>query len=676
MATYTEDDLKAAATFAQTNTQIRFLQKMYDKQPHIVSWLKYNIRDATDKDYYIPYTLKGSAKVITIEMTKESCELLSCNPVKEKDVCNPLDQKASYYYVGDDSYDIQCQPACFNTTTKPTYNEDGTRGVDTPMLNWFNNKCRIVNSSVVSYLEKTYYRDTTHYKLRVNDMPTGFSRTPYYENAFGSGFTYKTNETYCKYYDRTLKSDGSCEMTTFEYFVDAIIGQTLINSVKSGIRMLTNNGIPFELPKNLPKFPAIKDIHTVDGWKKNINKNFIKPELIDTTPKIPQQQQSRSKRNIITEEEETIHDIRRNAEKNNTNYSNLMKQALNIETHEVKIRSKRSTSTTDDGELPNEEDLNKKEEEAKNKLLEMLLKIYKGLLSTDFLKQAAIDIVASKLLDKLKKQSLKLVEKLLKFLSSNLGKFVLSISEKVFLFGLRNTITHMVVSMAFRLVAKVAIALAKILAAAASVIGWILIGTMLLDLMFSLWDPFGYQNLFPPNAPHVIMQNGELAFRSALSTAECNYEFENLASTILTDDEILEIQIESFLDTIIYLDALVINSEGSRIDKGDEFPVNQLNSNDILDTSTRAHAKQFRMDNDTYDTYNHAFLNRVKLNNYLNKFSLFMIGLSGSFYLLQLPLLCIFCIIIAVILLAISRLELQDSLLVDLINNYIDTKWY
>lgn len=62
------------------------------------------------------------------------------------------------YYVGDDGFNVQCQPACFNTSYKSTYNTDGVRSVDTPQLTWYNNSCLIVNDTITIYLEKPYFR--------------------------------------------------------------------------------------------------------------------------------------------------------------------------------------------------------------------------------------------------------------------------------------------------------------------------------------------------------------------------------------------------------------------------------------------------------------------------------------------------------------------------------------
>lgn len=282
----TQKDIDNSGKFAEANNKIRLLRAVHKKVPHLASHLKYTVRAATDDDYYVPQALQASSKVVEVEITEKLCKLLSCNPATEKDMCTP-EMKASYYYVGDDGWDIQCQPACFNTAAKQTFDDDtGLRSPDTPMLNFHDGKCRLVNSTMISYLEKTYYRSSTHYENRLNDMPTGFSRYVDTENPYGSGWQYKTNPTYCRYYDRHYESDGSCEMTFWEKVLDSFIGMSLINTVRSSIRMITNDGKPFDLPTDLPSLPAEipAEFASVEQWRSNVDESFVVPDLIDTTP--------------------------------------------------------------------------------------------------------------------------------------------------------------------------------------------------------------------------------------------------------------------------------------------------------------------------------------------------------------------------------------------------------
>lgn len=691
MASYTDVDIAASGRFAEANNTIRIIQRLAQKAPHLASWLSFEIRDATHDDYYIPATLEHAAKIITVNITEELCERLSCNPMKERDNCKP-NETASYYYVGDDSYDIQCQPACYHSATKISYNEDGSRAADVPQLNWNKNECKIVNSSVTSWLEKTFYRSATKYELRVNDMPTGFSRIES-ANPYGAGYTYKTNKAYCKYYDRTLQADGSCQMTLLEKLLDAVIGQTLINSIKSGVRMLTNNGVPFEIPTDLPELPTELNVkYTLDGWKNNIDPAFIIPNVIDTAPKLPTTRSATYFRSNVSDTVDaptSIHDARRKAElESMDNISNFMRTSfgLDLDKSDEKIygldengdilqpmgsspsRAKRSVDSTDG--LAAEEPETEEKKHWTETMSALFISLMRMFTHGDTYVYFGTDIVAQMALKKIKTLALKIVEKMSAFLAKGLLDITGSIGSKVLLVGIKSMTVKLVTGMALRVGAKIAVMLAKILGAAASVIGWILVGTMLLDMLFSFWDPFGYNNLFPPEIPGDLMDSGELALRQALSEPTANYKFENLAALILSEDELLEIQLESLIDRLIYLDSLVVNSEGSRIDKGREVNVNTGSTFELDAVKNQANTERVRFNVENFEIYNDRFMTRVEANKYLNYIALTSVIFGGIFIATKLPILCLVAMIIGAIALALARFELQDDILIDMMDKY------
>lgn len=715
MATFTNDDIEASNKFADSNLKIRILRRVFEKAPHLASWAKVSIRDATHDDYYIPSTLAHASKVVTVEIGEELCKLLSCNPMKEKGPCD-INEEASYYYVGDSDYDVQCQPSCFHTATKISYSEQGSRRADVPMLNWHQDKCRIVNSSMVMWLEKTFYRSDTKYEIRVNDMPTGFTRIKS-NNPYGAGFTYRTNETYCKYYDRTLMSDGSCDMTVWEKLLDAVVGQTLINSLKSGIRMITNNNIPFELPQNLPKLPdKLEKKYTLAGWKNNINNEFKLPDLIDTKPRAPTASafvqssttNKRQKRNAnnykdddddddddaaaiyhVCKEKNDLIAARRRAELDDPNMSNFMRihMGLDIIKDESKVvglnvngeivapmerpvshRTKRDTIDASDNPPPDSE--NEESKHWTEKMKDVFATILRMFTEPETYAQIGIDYISNETIKEIKTLSIKIVEKMSTYLAKGLFEISGSIGQKVLLSGIKGLALKAATGMVLRVGSKIAIVLAKMLGACASIIGWILLGTMLLDLLFSFWDPFGYNNLYPPEIPNVMMENGEIALRRAFASATADYSFDRFASIVLSEDELIQLQVESLVDRIIYLDALVVNSEGARIDKGPEFNVSVGTKNDMNFAQQQGLAERVKWDPVVFKDYNRKFMHRVDLNKYMNYAAAISILMSGIFILTRVPLLCVVFIVFAIIVLAMARLCLQNDLLVDVMLKY------
>lgn len=278
---YTDVDKENAVKYAAAKEKLRLVTAIYKKAPHLASHLNIKLRDATNSDFIVLPELAKISKVVEVEITENLCTYLSCNPSKEKEPCL-FNDVASYYYLGDNDFDLQCQPACFNL--KP----DLKNKIQSPQLTYTNNECRIVPPGLTQFLEKPYYRSSVIYERRVNDMPTGYSRYNRNEsNNPGSNFGYKQNKTYCNYFDLDFLSNGECGLPAWGVAVEYSFGWRLINAIRSEKRIVFNNNIPFNLPEDLPKKPTeIPKKFTVEGWRKNINPTFEIPEIPELTKNI------------------------------------------------------------------------------------------------------------------------------------------------------------------------------------------------------------------------------------------------------------------------------------------------------------------------------------------------------------------------------------------------------
>ncbi|ATZ81555.1 P74 [Drosophila innubila nudivirus] len=689
MATFTAEDIKNSQKFSQSNYMIRLIKRMHETHPHLASWLKYNIRDATINDYYVPATLTHACKVVEIDIPENLCKLLSCNAMKEKSECTP-DEPASYYYVGDDGYDVQCQPSCYNTIIDTSRYKDGKKTQNTPTLMWnpVQSVCRQIDTLTMRWLEKPFYRSDTKYELRLNDMPTGFSRITDNENPFGPGVTYALNKSYCKYYDRTLTDEGSCDFTKWESVLDLAVGMNAINTAKSGIRWLTSEGIPFTLPENLPKLPTeLAKEHTVDGWKSNINKDFIIPDLIDTSPRLPDQKNSNPNKMS-----QNLNNMRQHAEIHNSsdlsNFTRLRmglnskptdfsKTSSDISMDSLKFKSQRHSRKKrdiNDGNLDDGDDDHNGPTE-RPEWLEIVSKVLKvickSVIDERFWKTVIVNEAIDGILSIIKKECAKIVERMTVILGQNILKLTGSIGERVFAAGIQGLVLRVASETALRVAAKSVIALAKILSATASVVGWVLIGAMFIDLVFTFWDPFGYQNLVPKEFPKEFARQGELALRQALSKPDVTYTFEQLASLVFDSKDLMIIQLESLTDSLIYLDSLVVNSEGSRIDKGKEITI-QGNGDidDYTKVANESMTERIKFNPKTFYDYNKKFMVRIELNTYINYTSAIAILASGIFLLIKFNVICMILIFIAIIILAIGRMCLQIDSIVDILLKY------
>lgn len=588
---------------------------MYEKAPHITSHLQIILRSATDEDYYIPAALIDSCKVIDVKITKNLCELINCTSTKEHGLCTPLDQ-TSYYYLGDNEFDLQCQPACFNLIDKKNHPKETEVKPDMFGVNYFEDNCMIL-PPITTYLEKPEIRSDTYYEHRLNDMPTGFSRE--YDEKSDVGFKYTMNETYCNYFDEILLDTGNCGQK-WNAIISDYLGLSFVKQINSAIKVVFTNK-PFDVPSNLPPKPTnIPEKFTLQGWKKNIDSSFQIPDLINTNPK---------KITNITHFRHKFEHAYQNAPKSDSSkveidwvdkLTNLFQDSLN--------------------------DVN---------FLEKMILILEG--------QHLTDVTLSAI----KSFCLQYIEKLGPILGKELLLLTEEIGSKILSESLSVVCINTAIKFSLSMVTKSAIFLAKFTVAAASVVGWVLFIGIFIDMIFQFWDPFGYKNMLPSESLEMLMKNGELALRNQLDTDIPNFTFEMLYMKILTPDEILQININSFKEVTIYLNALVVNSDGNFIDRGEIITING-NENDLNKALIRNNAKKVRFNLKNYNQYNENFLKQAKLNNNLINLSLASGFISILLYILQINILAFIFIIITIFIFILARIDLYSCNIIKALN--------
>lgn len=813
MASYTEEDLRASELFSRTNFVIRAMHAMYEKAPHLTSHLRWQF-DPEPVPYFVPDQLAHCAKTIRVAIPKRLCEKISCNPMKERDPCTDT-EPASYYYVGDRSFDVQCQPACFNTSATPARDEHNKRIPDMPMLVWnaMQRKCRYVNTGIISYLEKPAVRSETRYELRINDMPTGFSRYERGGNPEGSGWTYRYNKSYCGYYDLEFRGVeqkvefdseghvkppadedgndaagfdqwkaptdygdkaripplGDCKMSVFDTITDAIIGRSVINAVSGAFKYATGRALLPE-PTGLPRKPELKAVHTVDGWRKDVNESFVLPQLllfegshIGETDDAPGGR--RRKRSVVPPPVGTHHRTdahrRRAALTNSLHeyaaggagwYSGFARHQLGLPpvdangdetiatqddtaavTHgdeaagadyggddtdadtddgsdeinpfvvplvEETVRPRRRTKRSVRVDVLGKADLVGDAAEAIAGVPEKLMHLVDsgemrefvlnfpeklrafavmmgGMMrdmilsfgNPDTLTSMGISTLAEQTIAQLRRIGLQSIERLVAFLAqSGALKITGSIGSHTLMMSVRS-LSKTIISMGLKMAARGALMLAKLLVAATSVVGWILVCTMLLDLLFQWWDPLGYKNQLPPELPRDMMESGEQVLRHELGLLNPDYEFEHLMGVVLGPDAVMKIHLESLYDRLVYLEYLgPVNSEGSLIDRGVEVTVpTEMTPLDLALIQGVGIAQGVKFDAGVFADDEWRFRQRVRLNALLVT-GAYGAGLGAAFlYVIGQALVGTVLALAAVIALAAAQLSLLDESLVNVL---------
>lgn len=670
--TYTAQDIANADKFAEYNLRVRMLSKMYERAPHLLSWIKVSWRPATDDDFYVPESLKNSARVLKVEYTDTFCRMINCQNMKEQDSCVP-NELPSWYRVGDDAWDVQCQAACFNTARKVTYDAKGKRAPDVPWVNFHNGECRIVNPSATA-MEKTFYRAEEKFELRVNDMPTGFSRIKNPE-PHSCGYTYRNNPTYCSYFDMhwTPKTE-ECSQTGLEYVVDSVLGMALINNIRSVIRSTTNSGKPFDPPTGLPGPPQLNppEMYTLRGWRKNINTDFRLPELVDPFP------------TESTSDGEMNTRSKRSASETVSKDSEVFRKSQARRETERRIAAEKFAAvegdTDDEYEDRDDEHTGRKKrrkrdivkiiQSVKLNLDEVVQQIitaaYNSIHDPNTLASLGINFVTDTLIYKIRKTALTVAQKMTMYLGQGALRFAGGrLGLRVITGSVRSLGVRVISTFAVRVGAKAVLALAKLLVAAASVVGWILVVGGLIDLALGFWDPFNYKKMLPATWPKDAMNAYELALSLQYGKPDPSYGVDELAVVLLSEEEQWDLQMSSIFDRAAYLNSLVVNSEGSVIDKGQLVDTNSLPSELVERTSNSVAAAQYRFDETSFLADTKRFNYRMKLNAILNAAAVVAFALGTASLFVKFHIFAMILMIVAVICICFSIASAQYDLLLE-----------
>lgn len=612
---HTQEDLVNASRFGDVNTQLRYIQLLNKKAPHITSWLQIKIRKATADDYFIPQTLEHACKVIDVQVSKDLCEQISCIPMKEKSKCDATEE-ASLYRLGDDAFGVQCQPACFNLTPNVTNVAKVNPDISASVWNDRTNKCAVLDISTINRLEKPYYRSDVKYEKRVNDMPTGFSRIRS-QIAYGAGITYANNKTYCAYFDRIMTKERQCDLKPWEKALDFVVGMTLINTIKAEIRLGKNNQtVPFAEPEGLPPFPPLDAKFKVANWKTHVNKDFKIPDFIDTKPR-----NVRRKRDVLEDFDGSP-----------TAFMNALEAILHT-SHEAQLLGTFAIQMGVD-------------------------------LTIDGIKKLLVAVVEN---------SAKV------FAEHLAAQSIETFSKNILTSAVRSLARSTIVDLAVAQSARIALTLTEAIGFAATGIGFVLTLAALADIVLTFWDPTGYMNVVSNEYPDYIMRLGEVFIKKAMQTTDASYNFEYLKLVLLTKQERDDIASFALFDHYRYLAELTVNSNGSRIVKGPTLQFNSASINTQSPkqlVSQAAKANRVKFDVNSFKEYNAKFDSRVTTNKYLNFVALGLLLLAGLSLLVRLYLLSIAMLILMTVTLTYNRVQMIDDTLVDAMQKLLDMKKY
>lgn len=713
---FTSKDVFDSMQYAINRTRLTTIKYLHEKYPHIGSHLLYTVRRADyNQDYYFPSTFAHRAIVTEIQIGKILCEKISCTFSKPNGACSET-SPTQYYRVGDrDKFEKACQPACFHLTRQKTFNEDGLEVPQMSRTIFHNNNCVFVPTASI-WSELPLFRSTEIYETRVNDLPVGFSDKP--NPLTFSGIAYEYNKPYCdSFFDSYDPVNRICYTTWWEKIINAVIGENIMKMTKAGITALQNNGNTVPNP-NLPEPPPMETEFLLDGWLNDINENFIIPDPDMDAPsptenfneKIPYVQSplEKIKKKLHNKYKHKLtdidNDLRRQMENGVGEFldkkTKKSKKIISLKPKNLKWKNKQllfinglidedddnnndnkddekmnieKTEADDNDDDEEEEEINDDDEtnHLGQQILDILTTILQDLLTDPmFVGMIAIDIVLDRILHAIKNQAKSVIERLIPRISSILTSLSRPIGSKLLGVALKSTISKVICQMVIKIAGQLMIALARIIILASSIIGILLIIVTLFDIILSFWDPLGFNNKYPPEYLSEIMFQSDFALRQQFQMTIPRIEFEALTTIILTQDEIIQINIESFTWILEYLDVLEINSEGARIDKGELVEFDVLP--EVIDDDLNENLAQLRIYTpEEFRSFEEKHLNRWRFSKAMQRFGLILVGISIAMVALQSQFIAIFLFLISFGILLLSILNLEIDEFVNSINQPI-----
>ncbi|ABI35698.1 p74 [Ectropis obliqua nucleopolyhedrovirus] len=586
MATLTTTDLTNASRYATHQHRLKFINRWRNKFPHIL--IDYEIRPATNDDFYVPPTLANRAIAVKLTFSRRGCESMTCYPFNET---APIDYNTPFGYTQTSETSVAyAQPACYNLDRAAATREGGENEIQAPELRYTSgNKCILVDTLSKMYLNSPYLRTDEHLIQGVDDVP-GFNVKPTdSDSLFPEMFSGEFNQAYCRRFGRTL-NDGGCSMQWWESLIGFVLGDTIYITFK----LLANNifselrNFDYTRPSpELPVKPVVDAQQVLNDWRsvRDTRVDLQFENSFDTY--------------------ETLNDLRINAFTKLVYTADQGFATLPFAREQLRFRTH---TLTDAAAAQNSFDVTEDDLEfIISQFLEDHALIFGIWVSFGF------DNVVDAMKFMLKKINTTLIPAMKQMLLTTSKRITVKMLGETY----KAAIVHQFNRVAIKTISAVAKALTKITIKAASVVGILLIILTLTDLVLALWDPFGYGNMFPRQFPDDLSNSFLTAFFESMGETRDMLEFipEYFDELVETDD--VEI-FDSLLYILDYISELEINSNGQMlnfdqsavIDDFDEVTLvgSALSSSalytklDFMQYTQRFNATLYQNDDATIDT--------------------------------------------------------------------------
>ncbi|AXU41727.1 P74 [Spodoptera eridania nucleopolyhedrovirus] len=564
MATLTFVDIQNSNWYSEHLFRLRFIPKWRTKMPHIL--IDYEIRAANNNDFYIPPTLAHKAIHVKLKFSKRGCESMTCYPFHETGPILP--NTPTNYTQTSETAIIYGQPACYNLDRVAATREGGENEVQAPELRYTQgNQCLLVDTVSKMYFNSPYMRTDEHVIKGIDDVPA-FNVQPASDLLFPERFVGTFNEAYCRRFGRSLMN-GGCSVGWWESLIGFVLGDTIYITLK----MLTNSvfselrNFDYKRPSPiLPAPPTIDSQKLLEEWR-----NVRDPEA-DVNFEID------------FNKYETMSDLTLTDTLNKLIYRAEVGFSREHVPRALKYRVATNLAQTYSGGAATEEDL----ESIISQFLEdnaLILGI-----ATSFGFDYLFDAIKA-ILKRINTSLIPLLKQTLINTSRQVTTRLLGETYKA-------AVTQAFNRMAIKTISAIAKAMTRIAIKAASIIGIILIIVSIGDLILGLWDPFGYNNMFPREYPEDLSISFLTAYFTSLNNGSRDLieflpeHFEELVEA--EGDDILTI--DALSDLLEYIASLTVNSNGQMLEFDNSEPIEDFDEVTLVGSALASSALYTHLD--------------------------------------------------------------------------------
>lgn len=633
---FTNVDVANATIYANERVRLLLINRLYAKYPHLITHCRYEIRLADPiNDYFFPTTLANRAIVARAFITEKLCEKLSGNFAGPKGECKPTDEPYNYWVGDTGRYATACTPACYNLLSDPTFDDDGNELLHMPRLTWNNNMCVFVSAGVL-WSESPIFRSNEIFETRVNDLPLGFNFRQNPNSVSGYGFQF--NRTYCEsFFDNW--NGFECTTPWYRRVVNVVVGESIVKLVQAGVTAIKNNGNTIPDP-NLPPVPPVDDRFKLKNWMTDVDNTFILPDP-DADANVLVNTRSKSSAD---------------------GFHYRMRKKMSEYVYEVE---QHNNEFDNDGKI---------DTSFMNLTNEMIVQLIEEIFTDPwFLYSIGIDFLLDGVLSAIKTAAKRVIATATPRMISLLSTLTSPMYSRVFGIAFRTTMTKMIVTVSLKTATRFLVVLARMAVLASSVIGIILIIISVFDIVLSFWDPLGFNEKYPPEFLNIMMQQSDAALRRDFQMTEPRLTFDALPFILLDDDEMIEVSLMSFIWMFEYFNALEVNSEGSRIFRGNLITLDTSEAQESVDLSNVRLVIPTPAD---FLDFEKRHLNRLSMSRFSHYVAVGLLIVCGALILSKMILPAVLILFLAFCVYFISYYNMSEDFFLDNIPDYIRSRWF